>query len=175
VLLTFLGFSLAAPRFTSVPLPNDGIVMHDFRAFDMPTIETAGLAIWLCLLCFLAAAAIRNPKTRVIGATLLAVLLFNLCLHMWIQYRQSIFLYTEHLWIAIAGVAAAGLAALNGADMRLRTLARAALITVLVTVAPNNLERARNAAHFFDKPESLQSSALALEMLPGHDVDARRG
>ena len=152
VIVTFFGLSLAAPQFTTIPLP-EGILMRDFRHLDMPALAIAGILLWNLLLLIGAFVAVRTERTRMMALALLSAIFFNVVLNMRVQFRGSLFIYTPHLWFAIAALVAVGAAAWQPSSERHRWYFRAALVAILVAVAPSNLVRAFETAKLFDNPK----------------------
>lgn len=160
VLLTFFGLSLAAPNFSLIALP-EGILMRDFRTLDMPWIEIGAIILWVGLLGLSAYAALRDKRLRPLAVALLTAFLFNVVLNSIVQFRGSLFIYTPHIWIAIASLVALGAAAWQPANAHLRWYLRGALVVVLVVIAPLNLERAASVATLFDSPNTFTIPAVS--------------
>jgi hypothetical protein len=158
VLLTFFGFSLAAPHFVTIALP-EGLLMRDFRAFDVSWLATIGICLWIGLIGAAAYAGLVDSEKRKIAVGLLVAILFNLVLHLSVQFRGSLFIYTPHIWPVIVGLVAVGVASGQDSDARVRWAVRSALIAVLLTTAPLNLTRALEAVTLFDHPQSFTLSA----------------
>lgn len=95
VLLAFFAYSFIAPFFTAVPIEGGAKTMLDFRAFDYGPLGLAALALWLTLLAGGIAASLRSPDRPAL-ATLWLCIAFNVALHCYFQYRQSVFIYAAH-------------------------------------------------------------------------------
>jgi hypothetical protein len=154
IALTFFGFSLAAPHFVLLPLP-EGVVMRDFRTFDMPVLGIVAVLVWLGLVATAAYASLRDPQRRPLAWALLAAIVFNFLLHRSVQFRGSLFIYTPHIWVAIVALVAVGTAAWRPSDFRYQWALRVALIFVLLVIAPMNFSRAFETATLFDRNEAF--------------------
>jgi len=154
ILLTFFGFSLAAPHFDKIVLP-EGIVMRDFRTLDISAVTTGGMILWNMLVVTCIVAALRVQRTRMIAAALLSALIFNVGMHTRVQFRGSLFIYTPNFWFVITALVALGIAALQSSRYRIGWYLKAGLVTVLVTVAPANIARAIEASELFDRPNDF--------------------
>jgi len=154
VLLTFFGYSLAAPLFTTVPLP-EGILMRDFRAFEMPLFEAAGLFLWIVVVVASAVVAVADESKRKLSAALLAAIAFNIVLNCFVQYRGSLFIYTPHIWVAIAALVAVGISAWQPAKHAHRWILRGVLAAILLIIAPLNLARAVETVTLFDDAKAF--------------------
>ncbi len=154
VIATFFGMSLAAPHFTTAPLP-EGILMRDFRNLDMPFPELEAVAVWLVLLFASAFLSLRSAATRYLAGALVTAIVFNVIFHVWVQFRGSLFIYTPHVFFPICALVGLGAAAWQPGNERLRWYLRGTLAAVLVVIAPLNLARAVELAALFDKSQTF--------------------
>jgi hypothetical protein len=154
ILLAFFGFSLSAPHFAEIALP-EGVLMRDFRAFDMPTIAIFGMLLWNVLFLVSVLASFRSQRTRFMAGALLSAIIYNVMLHTRVQFRSSLFIYTPHLWFAVAALTALGAAAWEPSREWFRWYLRIGLVAVLVSVVPSNLARAIEATSLFDLPRQF--------------------
>lgn len=150
VLLTFFGFSVAAPHFDKTLLP-EGIWMRDFRSFDSSPASIAAILAWNGAFLVATIAALRSPRTRLMAGALVLAVFFNVVFHTRVQFRGSLFLYTPHLWFALVAVTALGIATFHDENRRLRWYLRSALLVVIIAIAPINLTRAVEASRLFDR------------------------
>ena len=148
VLLQFFGYAFAAPHFTLVDLPEH--VMRDFRHYLMPAVGAVALPLWIGFWLGLAVLALWRASTRPYGLALAACIAFNVLLHLDFQFRFSVFLYSGHVWAAIAAMAGIGMIAAREASPRLGMACRAVAALLIVMAAANNLPRAWEAATAFD-------------------------
>ena len=148
VVLTFFGFSLVAPHFDHMLLP-EGILMRDFRTFDPSPTSVAAILVWNAMVLVAAFGALRASRTRLMAAALASAIVLNVVLHTRVQFRGSLFLYTPHLWFAIAALTALGIAALQPELRRIGWYIRGALAAVIILTAPVNIARAIEASGQF--------------------------
>lgn len=155
ILLTFFGYTFAAPNFTAVAIPEH--MMLDFRDYNMPTAGALALPLWIMLWCGLAVSALWSRPTRPFAIALCGCILFNVLLHADFQFRLSVFLYSGHVWAPIAMTAGIGATAVTTLAPQLRQPLRATLMLLIVLAALNNVPRAWEAATAFDRYPPLLS------------------
>ncbi len=149
VVLRLAGYVVAAPAFTIVPLPG-GIEMWDFRDPEFPGLALPATALWHLFWLAGITAFLANPRTRWLGAGLVAALLANIVLHLDFQFRGSLFLYAGHVNFLVFALGC-GLAPL----VRRWAVARVGYVVVVmgltVLVGSVSLDRAARIATGFDE------------------------
>ncbi len=148
VVVRLAGFVVAAPDFTIVPIPG-GIQMWDFRDPVFPGLALPAAVLWHAFWLAGTVAFLANPRTRWLGAGLVAALAANIVLHLDFQFRGSLFLYAGHVNFLVFALGC-GLAPL----VRRRPVARgaylAAVLGLTLLVGSVSLDRAARIATGFD-------------------------
>lgn len=141
ILKTFVAYAFVAPEFTMVPLPNGEPGMLDFRDFRMSATGLWALGLWLTLLAGGIACAVTDRQQRRLAAFLGLVVGLNLVIHLYVQFRLSVYLYDSHLQLAILLLAALALRAssLRGGPVRVIALTGMAALAILTGF--NNIPR----------------------------------
>lgn len=148
--LRLAAFTVVSPAFTPVRLEPDGITMLDFRAPAFAPLEWLAFLAWHGFWAAGAVAAVRHRPTRWLALGLAAMLAANIVFHLDFQFRGSIYLYAAHTHFLVFALGA-GLAPLlrpGGAAARLYL---AAVLALVVLVAPITLDRAWTLATGFDQ------------------------
>jgi hypothetical protein len=141
LLKTFFAYAFVAPEFTMVPLPNGEPGMLDFRDFRMSGTGLWALGLWLALLASGIACAVMDRQHRRLVVFLGLVVGLNLIMHLYVQFRLSIYLYDSHVQLAILLLAALAVRAssLRGGSVRVVALAGMAALAILTGL--NNVPR----------------------------------
>jgi len=149
VLRTFFAFSVVAPHFSWLMLP-EGINMRDFREWSFAPIGSVAVWLWLLFFCVGAVAAAWHRSYRRIALGLGLAIAFNVIFHMFFQYRGSLFLYTSHLHFLIFAVGAGVAPWLAKRALWMRSLYCGVALLLLVLVGANNIPKAIQFVSDFD-------------------------
>lgn len=148
--LRLVAFTVVSPAFTPVRLEPDGITMLDFRAPAFAPLEWLAFLAWHAFWAAGAVAAVMNRPTRWLALGLAAMLAANIVFHLDFQFRGSIYLYAAHTHFLVFALGA-GLAPLLPPGGLAARLYLAAVLALVVLVAPITLDRARALATGFDE------------------------
>jgi len=140
VLQVFFGYTMVAPEFTTVPIPEDGMAMHDFRTWAFSPIGTVAIWLWLALVGI--GLALFARRDRPMLAALGLALAGNVALHLYYQDRGSVFLYSGHVHFLVFALCLPALRALGRGTGAIRLAGRWALGGFVALVAVNNFGRA---------------------------------
>jgi hypothetical protein len=141
ILKTFIGYAFVAPDFTMVPLSRGEPGMLDFRDFRMSAVGLWALALWVSLLASGVACAITDRQNRRLAVFLGLVIAVNLVMHLYVQYRLSVYLYASHVQIAILMFAAFAARASSSRGGRVRVVVLAGLVVLVFLTGLNNIPR----------------------------------
>ena len=138
---TFVAYAFIAPDFTMVPLSNGEPGMLDFRDFRMSGFGLAALALWVLLLASGIGCAITERRQRRLAVFLGLVIALNLVMHLYVQFRLSVYIYAAHVQIAILLLAAFALHASSLRRGRVRAAVLTALAALVLLTGLNNIPR----------------------------------
>ncbi len=141
ILKSFVAYAFVAPGFTMVPLPNGEPSMLDFRDFRMSGTGLCALGLWLMLLAGGIACAVKDRQHSRLAMFLGLVVGLNLVIHLYVQFRLSVYLYASHVQLAILLLAgfAARASSLRGGSVRVMVLTGMAALAILTGL--NNIPR----------------------------------
>jgi hypothetical protein len=141
LLKTFVAYAFVAPEFTMVPLPNGEPGMLDFRDFRMSGTGLWALGLWLMLLASGIACAVMDRQHRRLGVFLGLVVGVNLVIHLYVQFRLSVYLYGSHLQLAMLLLAALAVRASSLRGGSVRVLALTGMAALAILTGFNNVPR----------------------------------
>jgi hypothetical protein len=141
IVKTFFAYAFVAPEFTMVPMSNGEPGMLDFRDFRMSGFGLLGLGLWVLLLASGIACAITDRRNRRLALFLGLVIALNLVMHLYVQFRLSVYLYAAHVQIAILILAAFAIRASSLRGGRVRGAVLTGLAALVLLTALNNIPR----------------------------------
>jgi hypothetical protein len=141
IVKTFFAYAFVAPDFTMVPLSNGEPGMLDFRDFRMSGFGLLALGLWVLLLASGIVCAIMDRRNRRLAVFLGLVITLNLAMHLYVQFRLSVYLYASHVQIAILILAAFAVRAGSLRGGRVRGAVLAGLAALVLLTGVNNIPR----------------------------------
>jgi hypothetical protein len=141
IVKTFFAYAFVAPDFTMVPLSNGEPGMLDFRDFRMSGFGLSALGLWVLLLVSGMVCAITDRRNRRLAVFLGLVIVLNLVMHLYVQFRLSVYLYASHVQIAILILAAFAVRASSLRGGRVRGAVLAGLAALVFLTGVNNIPR----------------------------------